>query len=79
MAVEMEASALYAFSRATENPVVCFAHVTNQMGSIEGDFEKGTAQGSAAALRVIDATARRWLSRNDPPETQAKGDHDLPS
>ena len=79
MAVEMEASALYAFSRATENPVVCFAHVTNQMGSIEGDFEKGTAQGSAAALRVIDATARRWLSRSDPPETQAKGDHDLPS
>jgi len=78
MAVEMEASALYAFSRATENPVVCFAHVTNQMGSIEGDFEKGTAHGSAAALRVIDATARRWLTRNDPPMSQAKGDHDLP-
>lgn len=78
MAVEMEASALYVFSRATENPVVCFAHVTNQMGSIEGDFEKGTAQGSAAALRVIDATARRWLTRNDPPKSQAKGDHDFP-
>ena len=78
MAVEMEASALYAFSRATENPVVCFAHVTNQMGIIEGDFEKGTAHGSAAALRVIDATARCWLTRNDPPMSQAKGDHDLP-
>ncbi len=65
LAVEMEASALYAFAEATENPVVCFAHVTNQMASIEGDFEKGAANGSADALRVIDATARRWLAWNE--------------
>ena len=65
LAVEMEASALYAFAEATENPVVCFAHVTNQMASIEGDFEKGAANGSADALRVIGATAERWLAWNE--------------
>ena len=40
LAVEMEAAALYAFASARRRPVVCFAHVTNQMGRIEGDFEK---------------------------------------
>ena len=64
LAVEMEAAALYAFSEATGNPVVCFAHVTNQMASIEGDFEKGVAQGSVDALRVIAETAECWLERN---------------
>lgn len=39
-------------------PVVCFAHVTNQMATIEGDFEKGEADGTRDALRVIAATAR---------------------
>jgi uridine phosphorylase len=62
LAVEMEAAALYAFAQATKNPVVCFAHVTNQMASIEGDFEKGMAQGSVDALRVVSATAERWLA-----------------
>jgi uridine phosphorylase len=65
LAVEMEASALYAFAEATESPVVCFAHVTNQMASIEGDFEKGAANGSADSLRVIGATAERWLACNE--------------
>lgn len=65
LAVEMEASALYAFAEATESPVVCFAHVTNQMASIEGDFEKGAANGSADSLRVIGATAERWLAWNE--------------
>jgi uridine phosphorylase len=65
LAVEMEAAALYAFAEVTRNPVVCFAHVTNQMASIEGDFEKGTAQGSVDALRVIGATAERWLEWNE--------------
>ncbi len=62
LAVEMEAAALYAFAAATDNPVVCFAHVTNQMASVEGDFEKGADNGSAAALRAIETTARRWLT-----------------
>ena len=73
LAVEMEAAALYAFSRATKNPVVCFAHVTNQMASIEGDFEKGAQKGSSDALRVIGATARRWLTRNKQDEAAPTG------
>ena len=57
LAVEMEASALYAFAEARERPVVCLAHVTNQMATVEGDFEKGEADGSHAALRVVAAVA----------------------
>jgi uridine phosphorylase len=57
-AVEMEAAALYAFANARERPVLCFAHVTNQMAQIEGDFEKGEADGSVDALAVIVAAAR---------------------
>jgi len=30
-----------------------FAHVTNQMGRIEQDFEKGEADGSVSSLAVI--------------------------
>ena len=29
-----------AFAKARGRPVLCFAHVTNQMGQIERDFEK---------------------------------------
>ena len=61
LAVEMEAAALYAFARARNKPVVCFAHVTNQMGNIEGDFEKGEADGSRDAISVIAAVAHAWL------------------
>jgi purine-nucleoside phosphorylase len=32
LAVEMEAAALYAFAVARNQPVLCFAHVTNQRG-----------------------------------------------
>jgi uridine phosphorylase len=62
LAVEMEASALYAFAQVCHRAVICFAHVTNQMGSIEGDFEKGEADGSRDALELIAATAKAWLS-----------------
>ena len=60
LAVEMEAAALYAFARARERAVVCFAHVTNQMARIDGDFEKGEANGALDALDLIAATARAW-------------------
>jgi uridine phosphorylase len=53
VAVEMEAAALYAFASARGKAVLCVAHVTNQMGRIEGDFEKGAAGGAADALTVI--------------------------
>ena len=56
----MEAAALYAFARARGKPVLCFAHVTNQMAVVEGDFEKGEADGSAASLEVIATAARAW-------------------
>jgi uridine phosphorylase len=59
LAVEMEAAALYAFARARGRAVVCFAHVTNQMGQVEGDFEKGDADGTADALRIVARAARR--------------------
>lgn len=62
LAVEMEAAALYAFAQARQKLVVCFAHVTNQMGNIEGDFEKGQDNGSRDALQVIAATAKAWLA-----------------
>ena len=75
LAVEMEAAALYAFAEATGNPVVCFAHVTNQMASIEGDFEKGAASGGTDALRVICATATRWLAASGRTEPSAEGTH----
>jgi len=58
LAVEMEAAALYAFGAARGKPVVCFAHVTNRMATVEGDFEKGEADGSVDALAVIAAAAR---------------------
>jgi uridine phosphorylase len=61
LGVEMEAAALYAFAEATSENVICFAQITNQMGQIEGDFEKGAAQGSHDALKIIDLTANHWL------------------
>lgn len=57
-AVEMEAAALYAFAQVRARSVLCFAHVTNQMAQVEGDFEKGEADGSVDALTVIVAAAR---------------------
>lgn len=61
LAVEMEAAALYALAWKKQKDIICFAHVTNQMGQTEGDFEKGEASGSATALYVINQTAQRWL------------------
>ena len=58
LAVEMEAAALYAFARARSKPVLCLAHVTNQMAVADGDFEKGEADGAYASLAVIAAVAR---------------------
>lgn len=58
LAVEMEAAALYAFADARNRPVLCFAHVTNQMARIEGDFEKGEADGTRSSLDLIAAAAR---------------------
>lgn len=61
LGVEMEASALYAFAEAKGHQVLCFAHITNQMGNVENDFEKGEAQGSRDAIDVISQAAEAWL------------------
>jgi uridine phosphorylase len=58
LAVEMEAAALYAFAAARGRAVLCFAHVTNQMARIEGDFEKGEEAGTRDSLALIAAVAR---------------------
>jgi len=60
LAVEMEAAALYAFAQACDRSVLCFAHVTNQMARVEGDFEKGEASGSRDALTLLGAVAKAW-------------------
>ena len=65
LAVEMEAAALYAFARARGRPVVCFAHVTNRMGRVEGDFEKGAADGATDALRIVAQAASRLAGIDD--------------
>jgi uridine phosphorylase len=63
LAVEMEAAALYAFAKARGCAVLCFAHVTNQMGQIEGDFEKGVADGAEESLKVIALAAASWKAK----------------
>src|SRR5438067_5323853 len=63
LAVEMEAAALYAFARARQKPVLCLAHVTNQMAVDGGDFEKGEADGAYASLAVIASVSRVWRER----------------
>lgn len=65
LGVEMEASALYALAEAKGHPVICFAHITNQMGNVVNDFEKGEAQGCPDAIQVISQAAEAWLSFTD--------------
>ncbi len=62
-AVEMEAASLYAFAKAKDKSVVCFAHLTNTMAQYEGDFEKGPENGSLDWLYVIYNTAKT-LNKN---------------
>ncbi len=54
LAVEMEASALYAFARAKGVRLLCLAHVTNTMGQAAIDFEKGDADGTEDAIAVLE-------------------------
>lgn len=63
LAVEMEAAALYAFAQARKRPVLCFAHVTNTMGSAALDFEKGESDGVYDALEIVASARRTWERR----------------
>ena len=58
----MKAYPLYAFAEAKAHPLICFAHITNQMGNIENDFENGGAQGSMDTMEVITKAAPAWLA-----------------
>jgi len=60
LAVEMEAAALYALAGERGYPVVCFAHVTNEMGQGEGEFEKGNPDGEPAAVAVLRGAIDGW-------------------
>jgi hypothetical protein len=59
----MEAAAIYTLATVRDKPVVCFAHVTNQMGTADEDFEKGVANGSQHALEVVGATLEALHTR----------------
>ena len=63
MAVEMEVAALYALAQVRQKPVLCSAHVRNQMGRIDQDFEKGKADGSRDPLQLIAIAADHLRSR----------------
>lgn len=57
--VEMESSALYAYSIAKKKDVICFAHLTNSMAQNEFDFEKGLENGSIDSLNLIYHTIKQ--------------------
>jgi purine-nucleoside phosphorylase len=63
MAVEMEAAALYALAQVRQKPVLCSAHVTNQMRRVDGDLEKGEVDGSQDAPQLIAIAAGRLRCR----------------
>jgi len=60
------AVALYAWARARAAAVLCIAHVTNTMGQAEGDFEKGEADGTADALKILDTIVAAVRPRQAP-------------
>jgi hypothetical protein len=60
LTVEMEAASLYAFAAACTRPVICLAHVSNQLGCVDGDFEKGDGNGAAGSLDLVMALAAAW-------------------
>ena len=71
LAVEMEAAALYAFSAARRCPVICVAHVSNQLGRVEGDFKKGDGNGACSSMNLLSAFSEAWrrTPRTDRRET----------
>ena len=60
LTVEMEAAALYAFGEARNRPVICLAQVSNQLGCVEGDFEKGDLNGAGASISLVKTLAEAW-------------------
>ncbi len=71
LAVEMEAAALYAFAVACARPVICLAHVSNQLGCVDGDFEKGDGNGAAGSFDLVMALAAAWRRETQDAERAA--------
>jgi uridine phosphorylase len=61
---EMEAAALYALAEAKAYPIICFAHVTNRMATVENDFEKGEANGNKALIELLGRIIQAWRERS---------------
>ncbi|MCP5042167.1 MAG: nucleoside phosphorylase [bacterium] len=61
LAVEMEAAALLSFAVASRRRVMCFSHVTNQMATNPGDFEKGGSDGHEQSVRLCEEALRSLL------------------
>jgi hypothetical protein len=59
----MESAALYAFAAARCRPVICVAHVSNQLGQVEGDFDKGEANGARGSAELVRAIAEGFVGR----------------
>ena len=76
LAVEMKASAPYAFAKAAGVRVLCLAHVTNTMGQSGDGFEKGEADGTYDALAVLDRIVRAFLPGSVPPKGNSSGSSD---
>jgi uridine phosphorylase len=60
LAVEMEAAALYAFGQACARPVICLAHVSNLLGCVDGDFDKGVGNGACSSIELVVAIGAAW-------------------
>ena len=65
LAVEMEAAGLYAFSEAQSRSVLCFAHVTNRMATVENDFEKGEGSGNTAFVALLQTVSDAWTEQEE--------------
>ena len=50
----MEAAALYAFAQAAGAKLLCLAHVTNTIAQGGSDFEKGEADGTTEAIKMLE-------------------------
>ena len=68
----MEAAALYAFAAACARPVICLAHVSNRLGCVEGDFEKGEGNGAGSSLDLAMTLAAAWMREAERPATAAE-------
>lgn len=55
----MQAAGPYAFAQARNRAAICLVDVTNPRGTLDGDFEKGEANGTADALAVLSQIVDR--------------------